>query len=51
MKMKNILWIEDIVESTLAIPVFTNFRVDRTDFVDFQKVFIRRNAFLAFEMN
>ncbi len=42
--MKNMLWIEDIVESTLA-PLLTNFRVDMTNFVDPQKVVARRNAF------
>jgi hypothetical protein len=43
--------IEDIVESTLAPPFWSNFRVDMIDFVDPQKVVARRNAFLAFELN
>ncbi len=44
--------IEDIVESTLAPPFWTNFsRVDVIDFVDPQKVVARMNAFLAFELN
>ncbi len=42
------LWIEDIVESTLTLPFFTNFRVDMVGFVNFHKVVARRYAFLAF---
>ncbi len=46
-KMKNMLWIEDIVESTLALSFLTNFRVDMVGFVNLHKVVVR-SAFLAF---
>ncbi len=49
--MKNMLWIEDTVESTLTPPFWTNFRVDTTNFVDPQIVVARRNAFLPFDLN
>jgi hypothetical protein len=39
---------EDIFESTLALPCLTNSRVDMVDFVNFNKVVIRRNAFSDF---
>jgi hypothetical protein len=46
--MVDMLWIEDIVESTLASPFLTNFRVDMVGFMDIHKVVVKRNAFLAF---
>jgi hypothetical protein len=41
------LWIEDMVESTLAPPFLTNSRIDIVGFMDLHKVVARRNAFLA----
>jgi hypothetical protein len=35
--MKDMLWIEDIVESIAALPFWTNFRVDMVGFVNFYK--------------
>jgi len=46
-KMENMLWIEDIVESTPTLQFCTNFKVDMVGFVNFHKVIVRRNAFLA----
>jgi hypothetical protein len=46
--MVDMLWIEDIVESTLTSPFLTNFRVDMVGFMDIRKVVVKRNAFLAF---
>jgi hypothetical protein len=40
--MKYMLWIEDIVESIVAPPFLTNFRVDMVGFVNFTKVVARR---------
>jgi hypothetical protein len=48
MKMKDMLWIEDIVESTSTSPFLTNSRVDMVGFVDLHKVVARRSAFSAF---
>jgi hypothetical protein len=45
--MKDMLWIEDIVESTPTPPFWTNFKVGMASFADPQKV-VARNAFLAF---
>jgi hypothetical protein len=45
--MEDMLWIEDIVESTSTPPLFINSRVDMASFVKLHKV-IKRNAFLAF---
>jgi len=43
--MQDMLWIENIVESTLAPPFLTNSRVDMANFVDPCKVVVGRNAF------
>ncbi len=48
MKMEDMLWIEDIVESTSTSPFLTTSRVDMVGFVDLHKVVARRSAFLAF---
>jgi hypothetical protein len=48
MRMKEMLWIEDIVESTQAPPFFTNSKVDMVSFVDPHKLVAKRNAFSAF---
>jgi hypothetical protein len=40
---------EDIVESTLTPPFFTNSKVDMVGFVNAHKVVVR-NAFLAFSI-
>jgi hypothetical protein len=48
MEMKDMLWIENIVESTSAPPFLTNSGVDMVGFVNFHKVVARRYAFLAF---
>jgi len=47
MRMEEILWIEDIIDSTQAPPFFTTFRVDMASFVHPHKVVARRNAFSA----
>jgi hypothetical protein len=46
--MKDMLWIEYIVESTLAPPFLTNSRVNMIGLVNFLRVVDRRYAFLAF---
>ncbi len=43
--MEDILWIEDIVESTPTLHFFTNFKVGMVGFVNLHKVVARRNAF------
>ncbi len=45
--MEDMLWIEDIVESTLTPPFLTNSRVDMANFVDLHKV-VDKNAFSIF---
>jgi hypothetical protein len=45
--MENMLWIEDIVEST-STPLFINSRVDMAGFVKPHKAIATRNAFSAF---
>ncbi len=42
MKMGEMLWIEDIVESTKTPPFLTNSRVDMASFVDPHKVVAKR---------
>jgi hypothetical protein len=46
------LWIEDIIESTLVHSFFTNFYVDMADFAYphkvVHKVVVRRSAFTTF---
>jgi len=44
-KMKNMPCIEDIVKSTLALSLLTNFRVDMDSSMDLHKVVARRGAF------
>ncbi len=39
------LWIENIVEGTLAPPFFTDFRIDMTDFANLHKMVARRMHF------
>ncbi len=41
------LWIEDIVDSTPTLQIFTNFKVGMVGFVNFHKAIARRNAFSA----
>jgi hypothetical protein len=48
MKMENMPWVEDIVESTSTPQFLTNSRIDIIDFVHPHKVIVRRSAFLAF---
>jgi hypothetical protein len=36
--MEDMLWIEDIVDSTPTLQFFTNFEVDMVGFVNFHKV-------------
>jgi hypothetical protein len=43
--MEDMIWIEDIVESTLTPPFLTNSKVDMTRFVYSYKVVVRRSAF------
>jgi len=45
MRMENILWIENIVESTSTLPFLTNSGVDMAGFVHPHKAIARRNAF------
>jgi hypothetical protein len=50
--MEYMLWIEDIIESTLVHSFFTNFYVDMADFAYphkvVHKVVVRRSAFTTF---
>ncbi len=46
-RMKDILWMEDIVEYTPTPPFYINFRIDMTGFVDPHKMIPRRSAFSA----
>jgi hypothetical protein len=39
---------ENIIKSAHAFPFLTNPRIDMASFVDFHKVIVKRNAFLAF---
>jgi hypothetical protein len=48
MRMKDMLWIEDIVGNTITLPFLTNFRVDMVSFVNPHKVVFRRSAFSTF---
>jgi hypothetical protein len=43
--MEDVLWIEDIIESTPTPPFFTNSRIDIASFVNLYKVVVKRNAF------
>jgi len=45
MRMENILWIENIVESTSTLPFLTNSGVDMAGFVHSHEVIARRSAF------
>jgi len=47
-KVENMLWIQDIVESTLVLSIFINFKIDMVGFVYPQKVVARRNTFSVF---
>jgi hypothetical protein len=46
-RMEEMLWIEDIIESTQATPFLTNLKVFMVGFVHLHKVVARRNAFSA----
>jgi hypothetical protein len=46
--VEEILWIEDIVESTQAPPFLTNSKVDMVNFVDPHKLVAKRNTISAF---
>jgi hypothetical protein len=48
MKMEDMLWIEDIVQSTPTPLFLTNFKIDIVSFVDSHKVIVRSNALLIF---
>jgi hypothetical protein len=45
--MKDMLWIEDIVESTQAPPFLTNLKIGMANFVDPHKVVVK-SVFLTF---
>jgi hypothetical protein len=45
--MEDVLWIENIVETTSTPPFFTNFRVDIIGFVSAHKLIVKRNVFSA----
>ncbi len=47
-RIKDVLWIEDIIESTSTFPFLINSRVDMVGFMDLDKVFAKRNAFSTF---
>ncbi len=51
MKMEEMLWIEDIVESTKAPPFFTNSRVDMASFVDLYNMVVKRISALPSAWN
>jgi hypothetical protein len=42
------LWIQDIVESTLVLSFFINLKIDMVGFMHPHKVVARRNAFSVF---
>jgi hypothetical protein len=44
----NMLWIEDIVENTLALLFLTNSKIDAVSFVDPPKVIVERMHFQSF---
>jgi hypothetical protein len=46
--MEDMIWLEDILKSTPALPFLTNFRIDMASFVNPHKVVGRKNAFSAF---
>jgi hypothetical protein len=46
--MEGMIWTEDILKSTPALPFLTNFRIDMANFVNPHKVVGRNNAFSAF---
>jgi len=45
MRMKNMLYIEDIVESTSLLPFLTNSKVGMASFVDSHMMVARMHAF------
>jgi hypothetical protein len=45
MRMENMLWIENIVESTSTPPFLANSGVDMASFVDLHKVIARKCIF------
>jgi hypothetical protein len=51
MKMEEMLWIEEIVESTKAPPFLPNSRVDMASFVDHYKVVAKRISTLPSARN
>jgi hypothetical protein len=42
------LWIQDIVESTLVLSFFINLKIDMVGFMHPHKVVARKNIFLVF---
>jgi len=46
--MEDMLYIEEIVESTPSFPFLINSRIDMVNFVHPHKVVVRRNVFSAF---
>jgi len=46
--MEDMLWIEDIVESTQTPPYLTNSKIDMVSFVNPHKAVARKNVFSAF---
>jgi hypothetical protein len=42
MKMEEMLWIKDIVDSTKAPPFLANSKIDMASFVDLHKVVVKR---------
>jgi hypothetical protein len=49
--MKNMLWIEEIVESKPAPQFLTNSRIDIAGFVNTHKVVVNGNAFLVVQVH
>ncbi len=48
LRMEGMLWIEDIVKSTLALPFLINPRVDMVNFMDPYKMTARKSTFSSF---
>jgi len=46
--MEDMLWIEDVVESTPTPPYLTNSRINMVNFMNPHKAITRKNTFLAF---
>jgi hypothetical protein len=50
-RMKDMLWIEDIVESASILPILINFKVDMIDFVIFTRWLLQGMHFQLFQVH